>query len=414
MTVSSVASGTLASANHESDDSLPAAAPIEIDSSDHRPMTSPAFSISMRRRALRVGFVALVDAAPIIIAKQLGFFAKAGVEVDLQREIGWATIREKVIHGELEAAHAPAAMLWSAQLGCGCPPVDVLTAMVLNAHGNAITLSQKLWDAGVRDGASLRAHTGRRRLRERLTLAVPFRYSSHHILLRRWLAMAGFESDRDVRVVVVPPPQMVQRLESGSVDGYCVGEPWNSIAVRKGVGWCAAWSAAITRGDPEKVLMVRRAFAENCPAEHAAMVAALAEACAWCERPENHESLADLMAGEKYIHVPPSAILPALSGHFDCGNKQVQTIPDFLRFHAGETNVPTVAKAQVIQAQLVAAGTIENDERLTELPGSLFREDIYRAALAGHPWQPSEVRPGGSPEHPLENAIHGTLHGNPG
>src|SRR5687767_12894010 len=109
-------------------------------------------------RALRIGFLALTDAAPFIVAQELGFFARQNLPVELHREIGWATIREKIVYGELDAAHAPAPMLWSVQLGLGCPPCDVLTALVLNLHGNAITLSRALWEAGVRDAASLAVH----------------------------------------------------------------------------------------------------------------------------------------------------------------------------------------------------------------------------------------------------------------
>src|SRR6185369_774759 len=134
-------------------------------------MTAFSFSSSPRWRGLRLGFVPLSDAAPLIMAHELGLFARFGLDVHLQREVGWATIRERVIQGELDGAQAPAPMLWSTQLGCGCAPADVLTAFVLNRHGNGITLAQKLWDDGVRDGASLRINAHRRRARERLTLA---------------------------------------------------------------------------------------------------------------------------------------------------------------------------------------------------------------------------------------------------
>src|SRR3954464_14580598 len=117
-----------------------------------------ATSTEVHHRPLRIGFLALTDAAPFVVARELGFFARHQLHVELRREIGWATIREKIIYGELDAAHAPAPMLWSAQLGLGCPPCDVLTALVLGLNGNALTLSTALWNAGVRDGASLRTH----------------------------------------------------------------------------------------------------------------------------------------------------------------------------------------------------------------------------------------------------------------
>src|SRR3954471_10715194 len=179
-----------------------------------------ATSTEVHHRPLRIGFLALTDAAPFVAAQELGFFARYQLEVQLRREIGWATIREKIIYGELDAAHAPAPMLWSAQLGLGCPPCDVLTALVLNLHGNAITLSRALWMAGVRDGATLRDHARTHRPRQPLTFGVVFPFSSHHLLLRDWLRSAGFDPDRDVRIVVVPPAQMFRNLAAQTVDGF--------------------------------------------------------------------------------------------------------------------------------------------------------------------------------------------------
>src|SRR3954469_13991682 len=143
-----------------------------------------------RLKPLRIGFLALTDAAPFAVAEHFGLFTRHGLNVELRREIGWATIREKIIYGELAAAHAPAPMLWSAQLGLGCPPCEVLTALVLSLHGNALTLSTALWNAGVRDGATLRQHARTERVRRPLTFGVVFRFSSHHLLLLDWLRAA--------------------------------------------------------------------------------------------------------------------------------------------------------------------------------------------------------------------------------
>ena len=152
---------------------------------------SPALPVSRlpavsRPRPLRVGFLPLTDAAPFAVATELGLFEKRGLRVELSREIGWATIREKILYGELDAAHAPAPMLWAMQLGLDCAPCRVLTALILNLHGNALTLSRALWDAGVRDAASLRSHIRTRRATP-LTFGVVFTFSSHRLLLHDWL-----------------------------------------------------------------------------------------------------------------------------------------------------------------------------------------------------------------------------------
>ena len=333
-------------------------------------------------RALRLGFLSLTDAAPFVAAQELGLFARHDLRVELRREIGWATIREKIIYGELEATQAPAPMLWSMQLGLGCPPCDVLTALVLNLNGNAITLSRALREAGVRDGATLRTHLRARRARAPLTFGVVFPFSSHHLLLRDWLLAAGIEPERDVRIVVVPPAQMFRNLAAGTLDGYCSGEPWNSLAVREGAGWCPTWSAAQSPGHVEKVLLVTQRFAESRPAEHAALVAALAAACAWCDEPQHREALVQLLAEARWLNLPARVIAPALLGNFDAGESRIEAVHDFHVFHRGDANVPTAEKAAALQHALGAAGLLSPAAASdSKLPRRLFREDLHREAL---------------------------------
>lgn len=344
-----------------------------------KPMKSPLPSI--RPRPLRLGFLPLTDAAPLIVAQEMGFFTRHGLGVSLQREAGWATIRDKVLYGELDAAPAPAPMLWSAQLGLGCAPGDVLTALVFNLHGNALTLSRALRDEGVRDAASLRSIAKSRRGEQRLTFGVVFPYSSHHLLLRQWLLGAGIDPEVDVRIAIVPPAQMFRNLLAGTIDGFCAGEPWGSVAVQAGAGWCPTWSASHSPGHVEKVLMVRRRFAEQRADEHAALVAALTEACAWCDDPGHREELIPLLSGAAYLNLRAAAIAPALRGRFDAGCGRVESTPDFLVFHRGEANVPTAVKAAAIQAELRAAQLLPAGVD-PALPGRLFREDLHRDALA--------------------------------
>ena len=352
---------------------------------------------------LRVGYLSLTDAAPFIIAQELGHFARHNLRVELRREIGWATIREKIIYGELDAAHAPAPMLWSAQLGLGCPPCDVLTALVLNLNGNAITLSQALWDAGVRDASTLRDHARARRARLPLTFGVVFPFSSHHLLLRDWLRSAGLDTERDVRIVVVPPAQMFRNLNAHTIDGFCAGEPWNTLAVREGAGWCPTWSAALEPGHVEKVVMVSRRFAENRATEHAALIRALSEAAAWCDEPQHRERLAETLSGAPFLNLPSRVIAPALVGRFDCGNGRIEHVPDFFVFHRGEANVPGVEKARALQHALGAAGLLSPAAaRDADLPRRLFREDLHREILTSHQHlheivTPSNLREPGRP-----------------
>jgi len=331
-------------------------------------------------RPLRLGFLALTDAAPLVVAQEHGAFARQGLKVELSREVGWATIRDKVTYGELDAAHAPAPMLWAAQLGLGCGATEVCTGFVFNLHGNAITLSNRLHAAGARDPATLRDEALRRRGEHKLTFGIVFPQSMHHVLLRQWLRSVRLDPDHDVRIAVVPPAQMFRNLAAGTLDGYCVGEPWNSLAVQEGQGWCPAWSSALAPGHVEKVLMVRTGFAERQAAQHTRLIAALAEAAAWCDEPQHREALAELLARPAYLNLPAKVIAPALLGRFACGHGRVESVPDFHIFSRGDANAPTAARAATLQAELAAAGLLPVKLLTSALPRQLFREDLYRAA----------------------------------
>ena len=331
-------------------------------------------------RPLRVGFLALTDAAPFVVAQERGLFAKHGIEVELRREVGWATIREKIIYGELDAAHAPAPMLWATRLGLDSVPCPVLTALVLNLHGNALTLSERLWEAGIRTPSDLRDEARRRSGERKLTFGVVFMFSSHHLMLRSWLRAAGLNPDRDVRIVVVPPAQMFRNLAAGTIDGYCSGEPWNSLAVRERAGWCPAWSAAMQPDCVEKVLMVTERFAFSRARDHDSLINALVEACIWCDEPANREPLAQLLSGPAYINQSARVILPALQGQFDCGHDRIETVPDFVTFHRNGANAPTETRAASLQAELIDAGLLTAKAADATLPGRLFREDLFRQA----------------------------------
>jgi ABC-type nitrate/sulfonate/bicarbonate transport system substrate-binding protein len=331
--------------------------------------------------ALRVGFLALTDAAPLVVAREHGFFAKHGLRVELKREVGWATIREKIIYGELDAAQCPAPMLWSTRLGLDSVACPVLTGLVLNLQGDAITLSEKLWQSGVRDSLTLREEARRRKGERKLTFGVVFNFSFHHLLLRSWLRSAGLDPESDVRIVVVPPAQMFRNLAAGTIDGYCVGEPWNSLAVREKVGWCPTWSGALQPNHVEKVLMVTERFAEHRASEHRALIAAVAEACAWCDDPAHRDELVQLLAGPHCINQAARVIAVALSGEFDCGHDRIESVPNFITFHRDNANAPTLEKALIVQRELVRSGLLAASVAASLPTELIFREDIFRQAV---------------------------------
>lgn len=341
-----------------------------------------SMKVNASQHPLRLGFVPLTDCAPLVMAKELGLFKKYGLDVVLSRELGWATIRDKVIHRELDAAHAIAAMPVAATLGLNSVPCDCVTALILNVNGNAITLSDELWERGVRDGATLRQEVIRRRGERMFTFGVVYPFSSHNFLLRSWLQSAGLHPDYDVRIAIVPPPQMVANLKAGHLDGFCVGEPWNSVAVQAQAGWIAGTSAELDPGHPEKVLMVRGDFAAKRSGEHMALVAALLEACAFCDQPENHAEILAALSRPEYIGVPESALRHGLGGSMDFGHETERMVRDFCVFHRGDANEPSGDKAAWVFNLIRASGHCPDSSAINFALGrKVFRNDIYEQAV---------------------------------
>lgn len=312
------------------------------------------------------------------MAFELGLFKKFGLQVRLSRELGWASVRDKIIFRELDASHAVAGLPFAATLGVGSIPCDCVTGVVLNLHGNAISLSHELWRHGVRDGVSLRAEIGKQRGKKVFTFGAVHHFSSHYFLLRKWLLAAGIHPDRDVRIVVVPPPQMAANLKAGHIDGFCVGEPWNSVALQSKSGYLAAVSAELDPGHPEKVLMVRREFAENRSEEHLALIGAILEAAEWCDLPANRAELASVLARPEYVGVPVQALRQGLEGEFVLGSFSIRKVSDFFIFHRHEANEPSADKAAWALHHIRQCGLCPDVFSLdAHLARRVFRSDIY-------------------------------------
>lgn len=333
---------------------------------------------------IRIGFVPLCDCAPVVMAGELGLFAARGLRVELSREVGWATIRDKIALRELEAAHAPAAMVLAISLGLGSFRIPCVTGLVLNLHGNAITLSNRLWAAGVRDAQTLNEFLRCKRNGTTTTLGVAFSCSSHNFLLQKWLRDAGVDPMRDVNIVVVPPPQMVANLKAGNLDGYCVGEPWNSLAVLQRAGWIAALSPTIAPGHPEKVLLVRADFAQSCAGQHQQLIAALRESCEFCQRPENRPQIAEILAAPKYLNIKREAIQRSLCGPFRTHpDHELDSVSELHLFAGPKVNEPGLDKAvwalqSLVETGVVPGPVLPSRERLA----TMFRTDIFHSAIA--------------------------------
>ena len=339
----------------------------------------PRFSISKMGTPLKIGFVALNDCAPLLMARELDLFSKYGVEVELSREVGWATIRDKVLYGELDAAHAVAGLAFSCTLGIGCVARECLSGLVLNLHGNAITLSNAIFNPRVPAAEGLRLAIEQASER-RLVFGVASPYSSHNFILCEWLRRCGVDPASQVEIVTVPPPQMHSNLLAGNLDGYCVGEPWNSLAVMRRTGWCVATSAELAPRHPEKILLVRRRFAEEQHAQHVAVIAALIESCAFCDRPENRERVIETLALPQNVDGPVHALRKSMCGTFDYGHGRIEKDSDFHVFSRFNANEPTIEKGQWVLEQMSACRLLDETTAPPELIARTFRADLFHEA----------------------------------
>jgi two-component system, oxyanion-binding sensor len=341
--------------------------------------------------ALTLGYIPLADAAPLIVAHELGFAEREGLSLRLVREISWANIRDRVIVGHFDAAHMLAPMPIASTLGLGPLATPMIAPFSLGFGGNAITLSLAVVRDMLGAGADLdagpaalaRALAAVVRGGAGLTLAVVHPFSAHNYELRYWLAFAGLDPDRDLRLVTLPPSLMADALREGRIDGFCAGEPWNSLAVEAGLGAIVATKSALWRQGPDKALACRADFPARRPQALPALLRALYAAAAWAGRPENRAALAELLARPAYLDVPASILLRALTGRIvrQAGAPAVD-IPDFLEFHAHAANFPWRSHALWFAAQMARWGRIAYSAETFARAASVYRPDLYRAALA--------------------------------
>ena len=314
--------------------------------------TTPPIGSGRGEGRLRLGFMPLVDCAPLVVARDLGFAAAEGLTLELVRETSWANIRDRVVLGHFDAAHMLAPMPIAARLGLGHVQAPIAAPFVLDQGGNSIAVTTALWREGgewggfgdpIASGRTLarvvaeRARAGR----EQLTFASVHPFSCHHHQLRHWMAAAGVDPDRDLRLTVVPPPYMVAAMEAGEVDGVCVGAPWTSRAVDAGIGHIVLPTAVLWPSTPEKVVGVREDVAERRSDEIDALLRALDRAAAWTEAPENRDELAAILARDDVVGVPAAIVLRSLTGRLQVerGGTPV-SVPGFLRFHGDGVNGP--------------------------------------------------------------------------
>ncbi len=342
------------------------------------------------RHEITAGIMPLLDSALLVAAKERGFAEAEGVALTLVRETSWANIRDRLAVGHFQVAHMLAPMPIACNLGLTPLASRTIAPMALGLGGNAVTVSNPLWERmageGARPdldaagaGAALRRALAAGELRPRLAVVHP--HSGHNYELRYWLAACGIDPDRDVEIVILPPPLMADALGAGTIDGCCVGEPWNTAAVMLGHGRIATVKAAIWRSSPEKVLGAQARWAERHPDALAALLRALYRAAAWCADPANREDLAALLGGPAYVDRPAEWMLPALSGDILVGGGCMVHVEDFFVPQAKAATFPWKSHAAWFYSQMVRWGQIEHDAARATIARETYRPDIYRAAL---------------------------------
>ncbi|MBS0408620.1 MAG: ABC transporter substrate-binding protein [Proteobacteria bacterium] len=351
---------------------------------------------TLERTDLRLGFIPLNDAAPLIAAKAKGFFAGEGLDVALAREASWANIRDKVQVGLLDGAHMLAPLPIACTLGLSGPATPMIAPFCLNLNGSAITVSTALAQA-MRDadpaGMAQRPRTARplRAVIEArkaaglppLTFAVVFPYSMHNYELRYWLAEAGIDPDRDLRLVITPPPRMAQRLASGEVDGFCVTAPWNALAVAEGTGEIVTYASEIWRVGPDKVLGLTADWARRNPNTLQALLRALLRAAVWCDEPQNRAELAALLAGQAYLNAPVEVVSQSLVGSPPySADEPGEASLDYMIYHRYAASFPWRSHAVWFLTQMLRWGQIGDDVDIPAVAEAVYRPDLFRPAAA--------------------------------
>lgn len=340
------------------------------------------------------GFMPLTDSAVMVAAREFGFAEAEGIDLVLTRETSWANIRDRMAVGHFAVAHMLAPMPVAANLGLTPLALPLVAPLALGLGGNAVTVCLDLWrrmrEAGAGEGVdpalagtALRKVIGDRRTGglDPLQFAVVHPHSGHNFELRYWLRACGIDPDRDVEIVIVPPPLIADALASKRIDGFCVGEPWNSVAVAAGSGRIATVKAAIWRSSPEKVLGVRADWAESHPDLHARLIRALWRAAQFCSAAVNHEAVAAVLARAEYLALPADLIARALTGRIWLDRDTQASIGDFFIPFERAATFPWLSHAAWFYSQMVLSGQVRHTPQNAQTAMRSYRPDLYRAAL---------------------------------
>jgi len=330
---------------------------------------------------VKIGFIPLTDCASVVVASELGFDKKYGIKITPSKEASWAAVRDKLVNGELDAAHVLYGLIYGVQLGIGGPKKDMAVLMGLNHNGQAITLSNQLKDKGATDGAKLKALIGKEK--REYTFAQTFPTGTHAMELYYWLATYGINPMADVKTIVVPPPQMVANMRVGNMDGFCVGEPWGARAIYDKIGFTAITTQELWKDHPEKVLGTSLEFVQKYPNTTRAMMAAVLEASKFIDATANRAKVAQIISSKSYVNAPEEVILGRFLGNYDNGNGKTWKDPNYMKFYNdGYVNFPHLSDGMWFLTQHKRWGLLKEDPDYLAVAKQVNQIELYKQVAA--------------------------------
>lgn len=340
-----------------------------------------------------LGFIALTDAAPLIVAQEKGFFAEHGMTgVTLAKQSSWGTTRDNLVLGSagagIDGAHILTPMPYLMQSGAitqGTPlPMSILARLNLDAQGISMANTYTDLDIGLDASPLKAAFEARRAAGAQPTVAVTFPGGTHDLWMRYWLAAGGINPNTDVQVITVPPAQMVANLRVGSMDAFCVGEPWHEQMVGEGIGYTALTTGELWNRHPEKALGMRADWVDQNPNAAKALTMAVMQAAQWCDAAENKEELASIISARAYLNVREGDIVDRLRGEYDYGNGRpvVENSPHLMKFWRDHASYPFKSHDLWFVTEDKRWGFLPADTDGAALVEAVNREDIWREAAA--------------------------------
>lgn len=332
-------------------------------------------------KEVKIGFIPLTDCAPVVVASQMGFDQKYGIKITPTKEASWAGVRDKVVNGELQAAHILYGLVYGVQMGIGGQQKDMAVLMALNNNGQGITLSNQLKEKGVTSGPLLKRLIDNEN--RDYTFAQTFPTGTHAMWLYYWLAAQGIHPFNDVKTIVVPPPQMVANMRIGSMDGFCVGEPWNARAIFDKIGFSVATTQDIWVDHPEKVLGTTADFLAKNPNTALAMTKAILEASRYIDATANRSKVAKLISGKAYVNAPEQVIEGRFLGHYENGIGKKWEDPNYMKFfNDGKVPFPYLSDGMWFLTQHKRWGLLKDDPDYLAVAQKVNQIKLYTEAAS--------------------------------